>query len=377
MLGCCNMSRYAAVLAVLLLLCAAVPSRSQPPKPAATLSTATACPTSAADFAKSSMISASVDAAAGTMTIKYTGCPRHNWSTQTTPNTATYSCASTTVKWPPTIQAMSNAKTIGVYVSKTGSGSKNSSPLQGPIGVTLDAVVLFGNGDAELRDAYVFEGATFDTTCGGHASPTGQFHYHSEPKSGCVAVAVAGKHSPLLGIMTDGVPLYGALGDGGVVPSDLDDCNGHRDTTNPFYHYHVTANMQYPYLMNCLRGCLMTGSCLADTSLPTMNYDSVKTQMLAASATDYSCSGAGLSQAAIIAIIVCSCVGGLILIVSAAWYIRRRRRMNAADKADGSYAPPGAAAPPAAVVEMQPVHSLPNAVQTPGQLQPTHTLKQA
>jgi hypothetical protein len=271
---------------------------------------------------------------------------------------------------------MSNAKTIGVYVSKTGSGSKNSSPLQGPIGVTLDAVVLFGNGDAELRDAYVYEGATFDTTCGGHASPTGQFHYHSEPKSGCVAVAVAGQHAPLLGIMVDGVPLYGALGDGGAVPTDLDDCNGHRDTSNPFYHYHVTANMQYPYLMNCLRGCLMSGSCVADASLPAMNYDSVKTQMLAASATSYSCTGAGLSQSAIIAIIVCSCVGGIILIGSAAWYIRRRRRMGA-DKSDGSYAPPGTAAPPAAVVEMQPVQSLPGAVQASGQLRPVETLKQA
>jgi hypothetical protein len=39
--------------------------------------------------------------------------------------------------------------------------------------------------------------------------------------------------------------MYGAFGDGGVAPADLDDCNGHRDTSNPFYHYHVTPNMQY------------------------------------------------------------------------------------------------------------------------------------
>ena len=200
------MSWSAVSVALVILLCGVVPSQGQPPR--AKLSTATACPSSASDFAKSSMISASFDAAKGTMTIAYTGCPRHNWSTQTTPNTAAYSCASTTVKWPPTIQPISKAKTIGIYASKTGSGAKNPSPLMGPIGVTLDAVVLFGNGDADMRDAYVFEGATFDTTCGGHASPTGEFHYHSEPKSGCVAAAVAGQHSPLLGIMVDGVPLY-------------------------------------------------------------------------------------------------------------------------------------------------------------------------
>jgi hypothetical protein len=103
---------------------------------------------------------------------------------------------------------VSNARTIGVYTSKAGSGAKNSRPLQGTIGITLDAVALFGNGDAQMRDAFVFEGMTFDSTCGGHASPTGQFHYHSEPKSGCVAAAAAaGLHSPLLGIMMDGVPL--------------------------------------------------------------------------------------------------------------------------------------------------------------------------
>jgi hypothetical protein len=174
--------------------------------------------------------------------------------------------------------------------------------------------------------------------------------------------------------------MYGALGDSGVVPSDLDACNGHLDTTNPFYHYHATANMQYPYLMNCLRGCLMTGSCVADTSLPAMNYDSVRNQMVAASAADYSCTGAGLPQAAIIAIIVCSCVGGLILIVGAAWYIRRRRRMNAG-KSDGSYAPPGVAAPPAAVVELQPaqthqMQNLPGDAQALGQQQPEGALKQ-
>ncbi len=96
---------------------------------------------------------------------------------------------------------------IRVYLSNSGSGSKNSQPQMGPIGVTEDAVVLFGNGDAQMRDAFVYEGATFDATCGGHASPNGQFHYHREPKNGCVAAAVAGQHSPLLGIMINGVPL--------------------------------------------------------------------------------------------------------------------------------------------------------------------------
>lgn len=169
---------------------------------------------------------------------------------------------------------------------------------------------------------------------------------------------------------------YGSLGDGGVAPADLDECNGHRDTTNPFYHYHAAANMAYPYLVNCLRGCLTSGSCEADASLPAMNYDSVKAQLLAASDKDYSCSTGGLSQAALIAIIVCSCIAFIILVAAVIWYIRRRRRM-VADKTNASYAPPGAANPPTAAVEMQPVQHIPGVVQ--GQLQawPQKPLQQA
>jgi hypothetical protein len=173
--------------------------------------------------------------------------------------------------------------------------------------------------------------------------------------------------------------MYGAMGDGGSAPSDLDECNGHRDTSNAFYHYHVTPNMQYPYLMNCLRGCFTTGSCAADPTIPAMSYDGVKEQILASSSRDYFCTGAGLPEAAIIAIIVCSCIAGLALIAAAAWYIRRRRRMNAANTS-GSNASPAtcAPAPPAAVVEMKPVQSVPGVVQEwPQPLQHLHTLHQA
>ena len=32
-------------------------------------------------------------------------------------------------------------------------------------------------------------------------------------KSGCIYTATAGKHSPLLGVMADSVPIYGSLGE--------------------------------------------------------------------------------------------------------------------------------------------------------------------
>jgi hypothetical protein len=63
--------------------------------------------------------------------------------------------------------------------------------------------------------------------------------------------------------MADGIPIYGPYGDKGVFPTDLDECNGHVDSTHGFYHYHITPNYKYPYLTNCLKGCISKGSNLA------------------------------------------------------------------------------------------------------------------
>jgi hypothetical protein len=69
-----------------------------------------------------------------------------------------------------------------------------------------------------------------------------------------------GKHSPLFGFMYDSIPIFGTLGVNGIVPKDLDECNGHVDTDYPFYHYHIQANLTYPYIINCLRGCVTATS---------------------------------------------------------------------------------------------------------------------
>ena len=140
------------------------------------------------------------------------------------------------------------------------------------------------------RDAYVYEGTSFDS-CGGHASPQSQYHYHTDQlKSGCAYVQTAGQHSPMLGVMIDSIPIYGSLGerwsgeerrgagqlqqrthrstttsraaapvidacvccsaspagDGGKAPTDLDECGGHSDSAYPFYHYHATGTT-FPY----------------------------------------------------------------------------------------------------------------------------------
>ncbi|GAQ85383.1 hypothetical protein KFL_002320170 [Klebsormidium nitens] len=147
--------------------------------------------------------------------------------------------------------------------------------VKGPVGQTLFGPPLFSPFDIMGRDALVFEGATFDS-CGGHVAPgPDQYHYHSTPGDGAATRHRDSRnldfdvcdqlnfwmqpdrrwwHSPLFGVMADGVPIYGPRGDWGQLPKNLDDCQGHKDTTHPYYHYHTTSN--FPYLTTCLRGCM-------------------------------------------------------------------------------------------------------------------------
>ena len=100
-------------------------------------------------------------------------------------------------------------------------------------------------------------------------------------------------HSKLFGIMADGIPIFGPLGecvhtsssastlicphlyvhsvstvlyrialltsssgDYGNLPGNLDECGGHADNTHPWYHYHVPNKRIFPYSLACLRGCV-------------------------------------------------------------------------------------------------------------------------
>lgn len=60
--------------------------------------------------------------------------------------------------------------------------------------------------------------------------------------------------------MADGIPMYGQYGDNGIAPTNLDECGGHVDITNPFYHYHTPAGRAYPYTIVCLTGCIYSNN---------------------------------------------------------------------------------------------------------------------
>lgn len=93
--------------------------------------------------------------------------------------------------------------------------------------------------------------------CRGHAAQD-TYHVHTLPGACCAFTETSdSEHSPFWGVMADGIPIAGPHGDDGEFPEDLDECMGHTDDTHPFYHYHTTGTLEYPYTANCLKGCVM------------------------------------------------------------------------------------------------------------------------
>jgi len=211
-------------------------------------------------------------------------CPAYDWSSQKTPNTA--SEQDWCYKLPLSPKISTTHQIIGI---KNEDGTTASNPIMSTIGVARNGVHIYGNANAEKADAYLNEAQTFDQ-CSGHPQNNGDYHYHSEPKAGCVVTDTAGKHSELFGFMLDGIPIYGSKGDNGVEPTDLDSCGGHTDKTYPFYHYHFPKKVNevpsFPYTLTCLKGCVFTSnnSMLSVTTLSTCKMDT----SVSSTALDYS-----------------------------------------------------------------------------------------
>lgn len=86
----------------------------------------------------------------------------------------------------------------------------------GHIGIWSNGVSIFNADDAQTynnqgvwhRNAYYWEKPSFDN-CLGHAQQQGEYHHHVNPK--CLYdVTDSIHHSPLIGYMFDGFPVYGA-----------------------------------------------------------------------------------------------------------------------------------------------------------------------
>jgi hypothetical protein len=116
----------------------------------------------------------------------------------------------------------------------------------GQIGVLINGVVLFNSGDAMSynnqnvwhRVAQYFEAVSFDTS-GGHPSPTGSYHYHINMKK--LYNADPSKHSPVLGYMFDGYPLYGPY-----AYSNVNGTGGIRRMTSGYVKRNITTRTTLP-----------------------------------------------------------------------------------------------------------------------------------
>ena len=200
-------------------------------------------------------------------------CPGYDWSSQTTPNTALQIFKLVKLALQPKLSM--NKTYVGI---KTETGATVSPSVKGSIGIAVNGVSLYGNADATSLDAFINEGATFDT-CGGHPAPNGgDYHYHASPAQGCAFNDTTGQHSPVFGFMFDGIPIYGELGDNGIAPTNLDECGGHVDVSNPFYHYHLPKNKAFPYLVTCFKGCIFgkNGNGLTSVTLATCNLNTTQ-----------------------------------------------------------------------------------------------------
>ncbi|MBK8550359.1 MAG: YHYH protein [Ignavibacteria bacterium] len=116
----------------------------------------------------------------------------------------------------------------------------------GQIGVLTNGVVLFNSGDAMSynnqniwhRVAQYFEAVSFDTS-GGHPAPGGVYHYHINMKK--LYTPNASEHSPILGYMFDGYPLYGPY-----AYSNVNGTGGIRRMKSGFVKRNITTRTTLP-----------------------------------------------------------------------------------------------------------------------------------
>ena len=244
------------------------------------------------------------DKQSATFTIKTEGnyrvlsgnsCPGYDWTSQTTPNSANE--VHFEIKIPLKPKMAGKTKNVGTSAEPM---------IGGAIGYALNGVPIYGPAALGSVDAIELEAATFDE-CAGHCAPKmmaplpmdvgGYYHYHGMPGDKdpgthadestadfgtyCSSVQKwyglsqeTNAHSPLVGFMADGIPIYGPAGENGDVPSDLDSCNGHSGDGYDYYHYHITSD--YPYTVDCMSGCTngeMNSALKNDDKKCTDDYD--------------------------------------------------------------------------------------------------------
>ena len=230
-----------------------------------------------------------------TRTINWSGCPNHA-TANLNPHHA--------VKELQTYQ-------VPAVPQYSLSQQTDLSAAGGVTGVTYDGGMIFSAFAAAVTltdyqsSAPYLEGYSFDQ-CGGHSSSTSKasYHYHVPPSCLLAQLGMSdGAHSPQVGWMADGFPVYGPLGPsgtamktctvtGGTIGQDVctDDCGGYYgDTGDGYkYRYYMMGTFNdgkctelpaqaagggadyFPFTPKCLRGCCPAGATcsMGSTNLP-------------------------------------------------------------------------------------------------------------
>lgn len=144
--------------------------------------------------------------------------------------------------------------------------SERTTPTDlGMIGVIISGSRLFNDYENPQRTIVAIDdqhrqgNAAFLDECNAHPLQNGHgYHYHGVPL--CIMNAGdKGYHSPMIGVLLDGFPVYGQKGPEGknMTNEDLDECSGHNGPTPEFpkgiYHYHLTTD-KAPYSIDCYHG---------------------------------------------------------------------------------------------------------------------------
>lgn len=129
------------------------------------------------------------------------------------------------------------------------------------VGLALDGVPIFADAPSVLQTGHM---PALDT-CGGHVDPGGWYHWHATStdidavfKHDHVdaSCALTQKADAMFAYAFDGYAMYGSVDSDGIVPTNLDACNGHTGPTadNPDGAYHYHASRTFPNLPACLSG---------------------------------------------------------------------------------------------------------------------------
>lgn len=148
----------------------------------------------------------------------------------------------------------SNAYRIPLYPLRSPTPTPTSGV--GAVGIAVNGVPIFNpskpsqGGNQEVYDPRNDPRLIGELDrCGGHSGRGDDYHYHAGPV--CLLDTLGSRTGGVVGYALDGYPILEFHDAGEVLPTNLDNCNGHEHD-NLGYHYHLTEKA--PYVVGCFRG---------------------------------------------------------------------------------------------------------------------------